>query len=364
VGALGTLAAVGVALYLSAWRDTRSRPELSLTLGDQSEIGGIAILGYDQEDWGDVMPIYVQVSNSRGRRTAHDVEVLLTAKWHSRAPGYAIDPTTQFDSRSLGWAFATSSAGTATQVAIPPGVTRRIEILRVGPSPWIWMSVATPEQRADAVERAKSAADEKRDPYLPAWQFSGTGVFNTPPITIESAEYLHAHLTYDLTFAVTARDVDAKIYRTTLRFNDETENGNFVLWLEWKPLQVERRTRRGKLKKPDDPPVVLPSGPADKEAPAHGRSGDQMLLTMNYGDSTARALYCEVTDPEGATYTASALPALERSETRVFMASYPEHFRGAPTLMQGSYQVSWQKRRRGHGPGEEIAVDSFDVRGP
>src|SRR4051812_14454338 len=112
VAALGTLAAVATALYLSLWSERGRRPELSLALGDESEVGGMGIIGYGEEDWDDVAPVLLQVRAARGKRTAHDVEVLLTAVWRGEAPKYSPDPHTQFDSRPLGWAFVASEAGT------------------------------------------------------------------------------------------------------------------------------------------------------------------------------------------------------------------------------------------------------------
>ncbi len=163
VGAVGTVAAVAVALYLSTWRDARTRPRLSLLMGDQSEIGGMAIMDYDEAVGGAVQPIFLQVRNRPGCRTAHDVEVLLTAKWRRKDAEH--EPMhTQFDSRPLGWAFVNPEAGAAvTQVSIPAGVTRRVEVMRLAPPPWLWASIATDAERERGFAREQEQAANPAD---------------------------------------------------------------------------------------------------------------------------------------------------------------------------------------------------------
>jgi len=129
-----------------------------------------------------------------------------------RRTGFDKGPYTQFDSRPLAWAFATTeTGGPVTQATIPPGVRRRVEVMRVGPPPSVWGYVAGPERLRETRENFKDPKYAETHVY--PLVFAGVGVFNVPPVTEASFEYAQKRWTsYELEFVVSARDVDAEAY--------------------------------------------------------------------------------------------------------------------------------------------------------
>lgn len=97
--------------------------------------------------------VYLNVSNARGKSTAHDVEVLLTARWEANDGAQV----TSFENRPLAWAFVSSEASRhVTAISIPAGVTRKVEVLRIGPSWWLQAFIAREEQPRRAVRSGMS----------------------------------------------------------------------------------------------------------------------------------------------------------------------------------------------------------------
>lgn len=105
---------------------------------------------------------------------------------------------------------------------------------------------------------------------------------------------------------------------------------------------------------------VLPPTPWSDATTAHARRGDQVQLTIVYGDLTAEAVWCAVTDPAGEEHGTRVPATLELFETKAYSTTYPRDFPSADALTPGSYEVSWSKLRRGVS-GEEIAGDAFEV---
>ena len=108
------------------------------------------------------------------------------------------------------------------------------------------------------------------------------------------------------------------------------------------------------------PGVPLPPLPWGDATPAHERAGEEMRLTLVYGDSIALGVFCTVTDENGYGATARVDPVLDLGEVRAFSITYPGDFVGALALYTGHYEVSWSKVRSNERRGEEIAIDEFD----
>lgn len=219
LAAVGTLLAVIVALYLNLWRDSRKRPVLSLRLEDPNLAGGMGFQG-DPEGPAAAKavahrPVRIRISNQKGRRTAQDVEVLLTALWI----GEDGRPETFLDSTPLVWSPHHRVEGQGTQLAIPPGVGRTIDLLTYGLPPAIFVLAGAPNGPIDSGAFA----------LLHIWPFK----FNSQYLLLD-------HLQYQFRFVITARDLDARIYETTLSLGFHDEDGiAFVRFIElnWGDLQ-------------------------------------------------------------------------------------------------------------------------------
>jgi hypothetical protein len=220
VAAAGTLLAVLVALYLNVWREARKRPRLNICFDDPERAGGA---GFQGNPTGPNavralpdLPVRVRVSNEPGRRTAHDVEVLLTASW----VGEDGDPYAFVESTPLVWSPHHRLEGRETQLAIPPGVGRTIDLLTYGlPEAVFDLAQAPPGTTTDPGVFA----------LLHIWPFS----FDEHLLLVDRLEYRFR-------FVITARDVDARVYETALRlgFHDvaATPIARFVD-LEWGELR-------------------------------------------------------------------------------------------------------------------------------
>jgi hypothetical protein len=119
IGAAGTIAAILVALFLPDWQRFRSHPSLTLSFDPTSE--DVAMIGDkgQPEVW-----FRFRVTNSSRRETARNVRVMVTdvkALAGSRMP----DQTIPY--RELLWA----DLGVGV-IDIPPGVSRRVDIVRIG----------------------------------------------------------------------------------------------------------------------------------------------------------------------------------------------------------------------------------------
>lgn len=89
LASLGALAAVGLTLYLNVWREHRRLPSLTLELTDESTDGVI----YDPEEVGGATALSpVNVRNAVGKKSAHRVEVLLSAGYWLGHPGTEAGP--------------------------------------------------------------------------------------------------------------------------------------------------------------------------------------------------------------------------------------------------------------------------------
>jgi hypothetical protein len=204
LAALGTLLAVIIALYLNLWREARRKPVLSLRLDDPRFAGGMGFQGNPEGPAAARalahLPVRIRVSNQKGRRTAEDVEVLLTASWTGEDKS---DPYTFLDSTPLVWSPHHRVEGQGTRLAIPPGVGRTIDLLTYGLPPAIFALAGVPDGPIDPGAFA----------LLHIW-----------PFEFDSQNLLLDHLEYRFRFVITARDLDARVYETTLNLGFKDAN--------------------------------------------------------------------------------------------------------------------------------------------
>lgn len=220
--AVGTLLAVVVALYSTTWRDWRRRPELSLDFANETEKRGLMFSydGRDDDDDAFVFLITLRVTNRQGRRTADDVEVLLSAWW----TGEDGDPYQTLDHRPLPYVDTVRDGAHVTQLSIPAGVSRRVEFLKLGPAAALRVVLGQ-----DWVSQTKPGA-----------------IFAAPPYGEDYDHWVHDHLPYRVQLIVTARDIDAVSYTTTLSLKNgwggeepppQGESGMWDITPEWGPLE-------------------------------------------------------------------------------------------------------------------------------
>lgn len=215
LAAVGTLLAVIVALYLNLWREAKKRPILSLCFDDPNLAGGAGFQG-NPEGAASMkavahQPVRIRISNRRGRRTAQDVEVLLTASWVGDDQN---DPYSFLESTPLVWSPHHRLEGRDTQLSIPPGVGRTIDLLTYGLPPAIFALAGVPDGPIDPGAFA----------LLHIWPFK----FNSQNLLLD-------HLEYRFRFVITARDLDARIYETTLSLGVHDEDDiTFVRFVDLK----------------------------------------------------------------------------------------------------------------------------------
>jgi hypothetical protein len=118
VGAIGTVGAVVVALFLPDWQRARSRPIVTLAFDSVTE--DVAL--HDRPPWVGVW-IRFRVHNRRGRDTARKVRVIVSGV--EPEPGVKL-PRDTLAFRELSWAEISTG-----ELDIPAGMERRIDIMHV-----------------------------------------------------------------------------------------------------------------------------------------------------------------------------------------------------------------------------------------
>jgi hypothetical protein len=169
--AIGTLLAVLAALYINVWRERRSRPKLHLQKSppvefskagenplarssdwafwkpdpDADETANFLLMGETlRREPPNFAQFNLSVSNGRNRKTAHDVEVLLTvSRYEPGEPNIDLYEggwmENVIDHQPLVWRESDRPIGSGTRaIQIPPGVTRKITLLFVGPGEVIY----------------------------------------------------------------------------------------------------------------------------------------------------------------------------------------------------------------------------------
>jgi hypothetical protein len=211
LASLGALAAVGLTLYLNVWRESRRQPTLTLELTKEASRG----FGYSaSESHGPTVLAPLNVKNSPGKRSAHSVEVLLSAGYWLGAPGTQPVPDlpTRFhesiNQDPLTWWISDPPEGVGRRTAeIPPGVTRKAVILHSG----------HPRSLFESLSPHKELPVDRR-PYV----MRNLGLFAVVPLTQSTAPWLNNQLAYEVRLTVVAEDVDAVSYRTRLRWDGLT----------------------------------------------------------------------------------------------------------------------------------------------
>jgi hypothetical protein len=113
VAAVGTVGAVLVALFLQPWLERRRRPNLRLAFAPTAQ----RFVLMSQAE-GPLETATMRVSADVGRKSAEDVEVLLTSTMGLE--GEVPRPFPEHDHRPLAWVASTSIAGSVTRMHLPP----------------------------------------------------------------------------------------------------------------------------------------------------------------------------------------------------------------------------------------------------
>jgi hypothetical protein len=254
VAAVGTVAAVVVALFGQPWRDRRQRPRLELALGRNSLGVG---LGGGVRDFVD--PVTVRISTEPGKRTATDVEVLVSVGWRATYPesvrselGSSVDLDSlhlDIDHQPLAWwGTHSETGGYVTQLNLAPAVSREARLLVLGrPSDLARALGWAPD--APAVEASREIQADDGNVWVPkalvAWDLPFVATDE------DSTSFLFDHLTYVLRFDVTARDVDSMSYEVTLNVDLVWDGDEPELDVEWEREAVDISLRWGELERVD-----------------------------------------------------------------------------------------------------------------
>jgi len=195
--AFGTLSAVLLALYRDTWRERRSRPLLSLRLDPvwtESNRDLFWQQGQSPSHW-----LRPRVKNEKGRRSAEDVEVLVTAFYALGGDDEAWQPP--LDIYPLQW-----SATQDPRVQIPPGVSRHVDLLMF-PAP-------TVSDRQGGFLTAPPEDEQRTTGFICVRQ-EGTSANSGSAVSDQVFE----HHRYRIELAVVARDIDSRAYAIEIEFD-------------------------------------------------------------------------------------------------------------------------------------------------
>lgn len=170
---------------------------------------------------------------ARGKKSAEEVEVLATAKWRGDRAG--AEWHIQFDNRPLPWYSSDDAEGDLARMHMAPGVTRRVEFLKVG-SPetlYQWLAWPGPEEDPGAFQPQVVAFAAPPKPPNPG-----------------SNQLVQEYLTWKIRLDLTARDVDTKVYEMELKvtvkwgknFGEEGESPPPDSWVEAEKLRFTAAT--------------------------------------------------------------------------------------------------------------------------
>lgn len=226
--AAGTLLAVVVALYTQPFREWRERPRLSLSLGSNKTGIGLGNAVADE-----ARSVGLRVAAARRRRTAHDVEIFVTADWF-----YPEQETAHrfIDHEPLQW-IGGSRTDQPTVLSLAPGVSREVSLLQVGRPLDLYEAIGLSRPTPHQIE-----GQERETGSFAVVDVSNVGTFSP---------FLHNHLVYRFRIDVTGRDVDTVSYEILVRVGQRWEgpaepSGGAALAqatqgveiiLNWSPLQ-------------------------------------------------------------------------------------------------------------------------------
>jgi hypothetical protein len=224
LAAVGTLAAVVLALYLNVWRERRLRPVLSLEEYEDTWFG----IGFDsgkpteKSAWG--VPLIVR--NAPGGKTAYSVQVLLTFSVRAGTDGSGW--TDFVTDQPLVWKFSdlpSEGDGVAT-VDIPPGVRRKVFVAFIGEPNQVyrtlWPRQARPGGFADS-----NGCEIDYDELGNAMPASPpiAGALATFPFTQDAAFWFWRDEEYRFRLTLTSHDSDAATYEAIVSFKYSERDG-------------------------------------------------------------------------------------------------------------------------------------------
>lgn len=244
VASVGTVAAVIVALFGQPWLDRRRKPQLSLELGRSTLGHGWAVATAPAE------PVTLRVRAKPGRRTARDVEVLLTASWTTKRTGPHNVPHTVLDHFPLTWYRAAGRRDAVTRVDLAPGSSQEVELLRIGKPAALYhyLGWAQPGDAAGELVIPSNPDDEEEEQEIAFFEVAAFPLRDTDEDVLGSSVFLQSHLVFELRLLVTATDVDSVAYKTKLQVGvswdpdeptsfAETFEKDLEVHLQWSPLE-------------------------------------------------------------------------------------------------------------------------------
>jgi len=237
---LAALAAVAITLYLNIWRERRRAPNLTLRIPHEASNGA----GYDlQADGGPIVMAPLLVENETGKRSARDVELLISAGyWLKMRKDERGRPAPRFYERinldPLTWWVSEPHQGLGESRAdIPPGIARKAAVLLFGHPATLFGSLDPRMAWADLEAGAQDAFRQM------------LGIFMIVPVSQETRNWIDNQLAYEIRLTVVAEDMDPVSYRTRLRWSGVThqelsaEASDSILvrpiWDELEPIEPE-----------------------------------------------------------------------------------------------------------------------------
>ena len=202
--AVGTILTVVTALWLQWGRERLREPRLSLSLGRQAT--GVT-LGEDVA--GVTNRIRLRVTASAKRRTAHQVEVLISAAWP--VPSLPGKEYLVLDHEPLSWYGSHRDQGAVTQISLAPGISREVSLAWIGRPLDLYETIGMSRPTNQDVQLADAGA-----PNAPPIT-SAFGAFDVPLREEYPSRFLETHLSYKVRLDVTARDIDTVSYETEIR---------------------------------------------------------------------------------------------------------------------------------------------------
>ena len=206
--AVGTVAAVVAALYISVYRERRRAPRLSIDLSS----GGLMGYALGEEDHGNTSGVLtLAVRNAPGRRTAEDVQVLLTV-WQPKG-GPFLQRYRLVTGRRLPWWYGDGTQlglDAVTQEAVGPGMSRHVALVMVG----------HPKLLHERLGLSPSW-DEMDEADRGFWREHRHGVWVVSPMDTGSATWLKIGASMEFAVTLCARDVDARTFHSRLTLHHQ-----------------------------------------------------------------------------------------------------------------------------------------------
>jgi hypothetical protein len=220
----GTLAAVIVALaiaFYGRFREWRLRPRLSLAFDQDPSsmaLDAVTVGSPAGSHWA-----RVRIENARRRRSAEDVEVLVT-RFRLIGASWVQPP---LDTRPLRWSNSIDpvSGGPMTKVTIPPGVTRHCDLLPLEPPLWV----------RDRDREGWDPLPAETEQQIERGEIGASAALQIEPQPVDRRHWVNGG-SYELELAVCARDVDASFYTSTIEFDGKWRQGPEI----WHTLRINR----------------------------------------------------------------------------------------------------------------------------